>query len=310
MDENKEAPEDGTDLIPVHPDASPDGLMRMKDGAVMLPATTQAIQTATLVAMARDPQIDTAKLQALIDLQERMEAREARRAFIAALAQFKADCPSIISKDAVVDFAGAKGRTYYRHASIGNVVATVTPHLSRYGLSLTWAPVQADGIKGGLKMRTTLTHVLGHSESVELEAPRDESGNKNAIQSVGSTGTYLQRYGALMLLGLATSEHDDDGHSSPRGETRNEKPAPQGKVERSSNDRAAKAIKVLSAYGLSTESLERHVGANCTSWTPEHYAQLSTLRALCKEAAKGGKAKLRTTLISAGLMEREPGQEG
>jgi hypothetical protein len=154
------------------------------------PAMQQAIATTTLVAMARDPQIDTAKLQALIDLQERMEAREAKRAYVQALALFKAACPAVLSKDGVVDFSSQKGRTHYRHTTIGHLVDTVTPHLSRYGLNIGWGVVQLEGMKGPVKVRTTLTHVLGHSESVELEGPRDESGNKNPIQSVGSACTH------------------------------------------------------------------------------------------------------------------------
>lgn len=42
-------------------------------------------------------------------------------------------------------------------------------------------------------------------------AGRDESGNKNSIQSIGSTVTYLQRYTLKAGLGLAAASDDDGG---------------------------------------------------------------------------------------------------
>ena len=58
-----------------------------------------------------------------------------------------------------------------------------------------------------------ITHELGHSEETSLSAPADSSGSKNAIQAIGSTITYLQRYTLLALTGLATHEQDDDAQA-------------------------------------------------------------------------------------------------
>ena len=44
-----------------------------------------------------------------------------------------------------------------------------------------------------------------------MTAQADTSGSKNAIQSIGSTITYLERYSLLALTGLAAHEMDDDG---------------------------------------------------------------------------------------------------
>ena len=46
-------------------------------------------------------------------------------------------------------------------------------------------------------MTCQITHELGHSESVEMTAPPDDSGGKNTIQSIASTKTYLERYTLL-----------------------------------------------------------------------------------------------------------------
>ena len=44
-----------------------------------------------------------------------------------------------------------------------------------------------------------------------MSASPDTSGSKNAVQSIGSTVTYLQRYTLYSILGLASAEQDDDG---------------------------------------------------------------------------------------------------
>lgn len=52
---------------------------------------------------------------------------------------------------------------------------------------------------------------MGHSEETSLTASPDISGTKNAIQAIGSTISYLQRYTILALTGLATGDMDTDG---------------------------------------------------------------------------------------------------
>ena len=49
-----------------------------------------------------------------------------------------------------------------------------------------------------------LTHARGHSEKVWLQASRDDSGNKNAIQALGSTISYGRRYTTCDLLNITS----------------------------------------------------------------------------------------------------------
>jgi len=58
-----------------------------------------------------------------------------------------------------------------------------------------------------------LSHELGHSEDGNsLTAPPDCSGNKNGVQGIASTSTFLERYTLKASLGLATT--DDDGRAA------------------------------------------------------------------------------------------------
>lgn len=59
-----------------------------------------------------------------------------------------------------------------------------------------------------------ISHVDGHDESTTMSAEADTSGNKNAIQSRGSSVTYLQRYTLIGALGISTADEDVDGQGT------------------------------------------------------------------------------------------------
>jgi len=165
------------------------------------------------LALAIQKGVDPSVLKQMLDLQERWEANEARKAYVAAMAAFKQKAPAVLAKDAEVDFTTGKGRTHYRHATLGAIVQQITAMLSEHGLGVSWSVDQANG---GVSVTCHVTHERGHSESVTLTAPPDDSGNKNRIQQIGSTVTYLERYTLLAALGLATADQDDDGIAAGR----------------------------------------------------------------------------------------------
>jgi hypothetical protein len=125
------------------------------------------------------------------------------------MARFKENAPTI-TKDHLVDFTTARGRTTYTHATLGNVVAQVVKGLATVRISHRWAMTQE---AARITVSCELTHADGHTESVQLSAAPDESGGKNSIQAVASTVSYLQRYTLLAITGLATSDQDDDART-------------------------------------------------------------------------------------------------
>jgi len=146
-------------------------------------------------------------LERLMSLQERWEANQARKAFDEAMAAAKAEIPTIV-KNRHVDFTGKTGvRTNYRHEDLAEIARTVDPILSRNGLSYRFRATS--NINEPIMVTCIISHRLGHSEETTLTAARDDSGNKNSIQGVGSTITYLQRYTLKAALGLAASNDDD-----------------------------------------------------------------------------------------------------
>jgi hypothetical protein len=165
-----------------------------------------------LISLALEKQADPKIIEKLMDLHERWEAGQARKAYVAAMTAFKQEAPAVLKKHDRVDFTSAKGsRTAYNYANLGSIVQEITSILGKHNLSASWATAQEGA---NVTVTCHITHGAGHRESVTLTGPIDESGNKNQIQAVGSTVTYLQRYTLLSALGLATGE-DDDGRGGP-----------------------------------------------------------------------------------------------
>jgi hypothetical protein len=148
-------------------------------------------------------------VEKLMKLMERQQENEARKAFDAAMANAAAELPTI-AKTKLVDFTSPKGRTRYQYASLDDVTAAVRPVLAKHGLSFRFRTIEE---QDRLMVICRIAHADGHSEESMLSAPRDESGQKNYIQSKGSTLTYLQRYTLMSALGLAAAI-DDDGRGS------------------------------------------------------------------------------------------------
>lgn len=147
-------------------------------------------------------------IEKMMDLQERHEANQAKKQYITAISNFK-KIPLEILKDKKVSFQTSGGKTTeYDHASLANVVNTISTELGKNGLSASWKTEQGDK---GIKVTCILTHSGGHSEEVSLTAAPDTSGVKNQIQAVASTVSYLERYTLLAITGLATKDMDNDG---------------------------------------------------------------------------------------------------
>jgi hypothetical protein len=159
------------------------------------------------------------QIEKMMGLQERYEANEARKAYTDDMARAK-QSPPTISKDKFVSFQTQKGVTEYTHATLGNVVRNIVAWLADHRFSHAWRTEHLEG--GRIAVTCTLTHAMGHSESVSMEASKDDSGGKNNIQAVGSAITYLQRYTLLAITGLATEDQDDDGAGAEPQEAEDE----------------------------------------------------------------------------------------
>lgn len=206
--------------------------------AVREPSVTPDATPAGLIQYAmRAGNVDIEKLQQLFELQKAYEANEARKAYVAAMVEFKKNPPEIF-KTAHVKF----GTTEYMHATLGEVCSITAAALADHGISHRWDTEQ--GEQGRIKVTCILTHQLGHSERTELSSGADKSGGKNDIQAIASTVSYMQRYTLLAAAGLATKDMDDD--SRGRGK-RDETPTVTGKRKTELGETAQQIFELVKA---------------------------------------------------------------
>ena len=181
-----------------------------------LVATPAAAPTPSdLLAMALQQGAGIEQMRDLMALQERHDANQARKAYVAAMAAFKLEPLTIYKTKAVGYETSAGDFVGYKHATLADVVDAVLPAMARHGLSHAWTVSQASG---QVTVACVITHALGHSERVEMSAAPDKSGKKNAIQEVASTVHYLQRYTLQSATGVAARDMDDDGQGSEGSE--------------------------------------------------------------------------------------------
>jgi len=175
------------------------------------PAVSPAPNPMSMLQMAVSQNCDIEKLTKLMDLQERWEKNEARRAFDKAFAAFKSESIQII-KNIEVTAGPLAGKKY---ADLYAVVNSTTPAMSRHGLSASWRLTKDE--PSWMEVTCILRHELGHSESAAMGGPPDKGGAKNAIQERASTKSYLERYTFLAVTGLAASGEDTDGNMTVQG---------------------------------------------------------------------------------------------
>jgi len=154
--------------------------------------------------VAMDPNSDLTKLERMIELKERHDASSARAAFASAFAQASASFPDIPKN--------GKGHNNMPYATLKDIISYTRPVLSESGLALTFG---VDTSGANVIVTAKLMHKAGHTETTSIDLPKDGSGSKNAVQAVGSSQTYGQRYTAQAILGLSLGEDtEDDGRGA------------------------------------------------------------------------------------------------
>lgn len=173
-----------------------------------IPATSPTPMMLVERALSQGSDIDLDRMERLMNMQMAWDKENARKAFLDAMAQFRANAPEL-DKNCTVDFTNKDGRrTHYKHADLEEVSIPIGRVMGPLGLSFRF-DVKQEGPR--IFVTTILQHSGGHSEQLTLNGAPDDSGNKNSIQAVGSTITYLERYGLLAITGMAVKGQDDDG---------------------------------------------------------------------------------------------------
>jgi len=178
-----------------------------KNALAVAPAPTTANFLTVIAKAASDPNTDVAKMHGLLDVQERMMAKQAEIDFNADFARLQEELPRI-TKDAKIIHNGKLISTYATYEKIDDVIR---PLLVKHGFGLRF---NSEPNGNTVIISATLSHRGGHSITDKIPLGFDNSGAKNNVQGVGSTIAYGKRYLVGMLLNLVFEGEDDDGAKS------------------------------------------------------------------------------------------------
>lgn len=152
-----------------------------------------------------DPNVDVAKLEALLRMQREIVSDDARAQFNAALHAAQTETPRV-QKNGRVDLGTGKGG--YDFATWEDMDAALRPVMQRHGFSLSFDMTTKEG--GGAVVIGTLLHSAGHSKTASVPLALDSGAGRNNLQAMGSTLSYGKRYVAEMLFNIVRVGHDDD----------------------------------------------------------------------------------------------------
>ncbi len=171
------------------------------------PGPTQLLSV--ILEMARDATLDINKLQTLLEMQQKMEARGAEIEFSRALARLSAKMPQV-PKNGRVSLGTGKGS--YPFTKWEDMDKIIRPLMAEEGFTLLFDSQIHD--RGGVIITGTLLHKDGHSKTASMLLPLDTGPGRNDLQAMGSTLSYGKRYAAEMLLNIVREGQDQDGRSS------------------------------------------------------------------------------------------------
>lgn len=160
----------------------------------------------TLLHQALAMGVDTDTLKQFMDLQERYEANEARKAFAKDMALCQKKMPVIVADSPNV-------QTSSLYAKLGKITSIIAPVYTAQGFSLMFDEIPIDGDL--MRIQATVLHRMGHQQIFHYDVPLDLGGlrgneNKTPIQAKGSSTTYARRYLTCMIFNLAVGD-DLDG---------------------------------------------------------------------------------------------------
>ncbi len=176
------------------------------------PESVQATNLIQVIERAAvNPDVDIDKMERLLQMKERLDAKAAEQEFSIAMAESQKEM-SPIAKD-----ADGESNKYASYAAIDRVLR---PIYTKNGFALSFGT--EDGAPE-LEVRVVcyVSHIAGHTRKVHIDIPADGKGPKGGAvmtrtHATGSAATYGMRYLLKMIFNVAVGEADDDGNGAGR----------------------------------------------------------------------------------------------
>lgn len=161
-----------------------------------------------VIALAKDPDVNVEKLKALLEMQERLEDRQAEAAFKIAMNAAQAEIAPVARNK-----QNTQTRSFY--ATLDRLDRAIRPIYIRHGFSISYSTVEPL-TAGNIRLEARCSHVAGHTERYYREAPADVLGPKGSavktqLHGAASTETFLRRYLNCGIFNVVFVNADDDG---------------------------------------------------------------------------------------------------
>lgn len=129
------------------------------------------------------------------------KTRQPKNELLKSLAMFQRECPTI--------HKGTKGYGY-NYADLPTIIETIKPLLEKFNLGFTQL-IEDDGL------RTIVFHTeTGESMETFSNIPLNvDLKGQNIYQTMGSAYSYFKRYQLTAILGVVTSDEDNDASGQP-----------------------------------------------------------------------------------------------
>ena len=161
----------------------------------------------SIVRLAVENNLDVEKLERLIDMKNREEARIAKLDFDAHFTAMQKEYPTVRKSKEVRNRAGDK--VLYTFCPLEEILKVFSPILGKYGFSYRWSE---EHISDTIKRVWCIISGYGHEEKGYVDIPI-QPGNEftNAIQQRGVSSTYGKRYSFINATGIIIEGEDNDG---------------------------------------------------------------------------------------------------
>jgi len=162
-------------------------------------------------AAAANPDIDVAKLEKMLDMQERILDRQAETDFNAAMSAAQSEIGRV-SADAV------NPQTRSKYASYAALDKALRPIYTSHGFAVSFDTADSPA-QDCVRVLAYVSHRGGHTRTYHVDVPADGKGIKgNAMMTrthaAGSAMSYGMRYLLKLIFNVAVGEDDDDGNSA------------------------------------------------------------------------------------------------
>lgn len=158
---------------------------------------------------ARDPNVDIDKMERLIAMQERVQARDSEMAFNQALNAAQGEMRPVAAN-------ASNPQTRSRYATFDKLDRVLRPIYTAHGFSLSFD--EGDSPKPDhVRVLCYVSHTGGHTRIYHRDMPADGKGAKGGdvmtkTHAAGAAGSYGARYLLKGIFNVAVGEDDDDGN--------------------------------------------------------------------------------------------------